>query len=99
MHKQRFKIGSSVISWKQGRLFLMILTDIADHFPTIIQLQCNARQKQTFSPLKRKIKLLQFYIFEENLETHLQRKRNDINVKELIECLVTVTDNIFPKVR
>ena len=26
MHKQRFKIGSSVISWKQGRLFLMILT-------------------------------------------------------------------------
>ena len=26
MHKQGFKIGSSVISWKQGRLFLMILT-------------------------------------------------------------------------
>ena len=27
MHKQRFKIGSSVIGWTQGRLFLMILTD------------------------------------------------------------------------
>ena len=28
MHKQRFKIGYSVISWKQGRFFLMILTRI-----------------------------------------------------------------------
>ena len=30
MHKQRFKIGSSIISWKQGRLFLMILTEAKD---------------------------------------------------------------------
>ena len=31
MHKQTFKIGSSVISWKWGTLFLMILT--APYFP------------------------------------------------------------------
>ena len=41
---------------------------------------------------KRKNRPQQFDIFVENLETHVQSKNNDMNLKELIECLVTVTD-------
>ena len=38
MHKQRFKIGSSVISWKRGRLFLMILTVWKIVFHSILEI-------------------------------------------------------------
>ena len=75
----------------------MIEHDISDHFLILIQLQCKARKKQNFQPLVRKITPQQFDIFVRNLEAHLLSENNDMSLKELIECLVTVSDKIFPK--
>ena len=49
--------------------------------------------------LTRKIRPQQFDIFVEKLETHLQSKSNDMNLKELIECLVMATEKFSPKIR
>ena len=81
----------------------VIKFDISDHYPTIIKLKSKTQRKDIARPMVRKILTNVIENFLEELDKNLQKHfRDDImhkNINELINCVKTVTYNIFPKTR
>ena len=81
----------------------VIQFDISVHHPTIIIIKSKTQRKNIARPMVRKILTNKIENFVEELDKNLQKHfRDDLthkNINELINCVKTVTDNIFPKTR
>ena len=79
----------------------VIQFDISDHHPTIIKLNSKTQRKDIARPMERKILTNKNFVEEldKNLQKHFKDDLMHKNINEFINCVKTVTDNIFPKTR